>query len=390
MFTSLPTAFKQETCTFTNAYRNFQFQLLKQQENHGIMYEYTIPMEPSAATSKTTKSTSERDRKPNWTKPEVKVKGPLPLTKADDPLKRPADEGMRPSAPKVFQPELSDRYQQQGTQTWNYLQGRPAPSSSYTPQRTPGAGIVDVSRPAVGKGVALQPAAASTNLHHNKANGHRLRHRGRHGGRHHRKVISAVRPTAVKQYDYQAQSLGPVQTSSNTYPANSGPNGGYVYPPVAGVVPQRPIPAVQSASRLHRGGVYQQQRSKYPATYGGSQYPHVIPATKQQYPAPGGGGGQPQHRYDNIYYPGGQAQPGQRQGRGQRQGQGQAKWALNDQIALSLPGAQYPLQGQIGNLDGGSDFTWRISGFTECSRTCGGGRLLLVLVYCFHVRGLLI
>lgn len=353
----------------------FVLQLLKQQENHGIMYEYTIPMPQTEASSNSVKSSRERDRKPNRTKPEVKVKAPLSLAGAEDPMRRPADEGTRPSDPINFQPELSDKYQKYGTKFANYLLGggtsssqqsaaprvaQPRPAVTAPPsQGGTGYGVLDVSQragnshkqPADARAAGrtrVAPQPAVPNPINNRANGHRLRHRGRHGGR---KIISAYRPNIQKQYDYQASSLGQTQTQ-----------GEYVYPPVAGVVPSRPVPPVQSSSQMHYTYQQQQQRQSYNA-----QRPQYASQYSGQQQYLGHNNRQLQHRYDNIYnYPGVQQQ--------------RSRWTLNDQIAVNLPGAQYPVQG---NLDTGSDYTWRISGFTECSRTCGGGKS----PYFSHVRG---
>ncbi len=43
---------------------------------------------------------------------------------------------------------------------------------------------------------------------------------------------------------------------------------------------------------------------------------------------------------------------------------------INDQISLSL--SPNPST-HIGNVNTGTDYSWRISGFTQCSAECGGG-----------------
>ncbi len=48
---------------------------------------------------------------------------------------------------------------------------------------------------------------------------------------------------------------------------------------------------------------------------------------------------------------------------------------LNDQIPLSLPNSNMNV---IRNLDSPGDYSWRLSGYTECSQTCGGGTHLFL------------
>ena len=45
---------------------------------------------------------------------------------------------------------------------------------------------------------------------------------------------------------------------------------------------------------------------------------------------------------------------------------------LNDQISLNLPDTR--ITNQIENVNSINDYSWRISGFTGCTHTCGGGK----------------
>ena len=321
------------------------------------------------ATMKPPKRTRPRGNRPKPAHKNNMV--PIALTHAEGPLPQPADEGAKLSRPVNFKPELTDRYHRYGKKVANYLLGSRPNAQHVTagptvqgpsgyPKARAGVGpILDVSRPAgqrqqptagLGQNAIQQSLRQAGTQDHNTATGHRLRHRGRHGRRH---IISAIRqptpelPVPQRQYDYQALSTSQQQLG---YP--SAQAGSYIYPS-AGVLPAQPLSPVQSASQLHQG----YQNAKQGQTPYSAQYPHIIPAQRQ--PFLNVQGPQAHYRYNTR----------------QLGTQGQGRWALNDQIAVSLPGAHYPLPGaQIGNLDTGSDYTWRISGFTECSKTCGGGK----------------
>ena len=188
------------------------------------------------------------------------------------------------------------------------------------------------------------PRHRQYDLPYNRATGHRLRHQGRHG----RSQRSHYGP------DWSYSSLQ--QRTQQRYPTNglSSPSSGQA---VVG-----------------------------PNTNGGSPSLHYQagPTYNYAYPAPGqnpSGQGQPHvgqgqplvgqvqpHVYSSSTY---NQRAGSTAHRAPYNINSAAPGPLNDQIALSFPDSG---SRQISNLDSGSDYSWRISGFTECTLTCGGGK----------------
>lgn len=129
-------------------------------------------------------------------------------------------------------------------------------------------------------------------------------------------IISALTPEGQRRYQYASQ-----RTQSGSY-SNQGvyPNPGQYIQPLQGQVGYNPNLGVQGPP--------------LPAQQYGSYYPTI---NRGSYSDPITLGRAP----------------------------------LNDQISLTLPDSR---TNQIGNVDTGNDYSWRISGFTDCTHTCGGGK----------------
>ncbi|KAK2168208.1 hypothetical protein LSH36_19g03030 [Paralvinella palmiformis] len=159
---------------------------------------------------------------------------------------------------------------------------------------------------------------------------------------------------------------------------------GHRQPPLSPAVP-RPLPGaghllrpsgvssqVGGANRqLFRPPVPPQARPQYPAPS------TVYQQRGQALPQPFPNVNHPRYLAPNVVSPYKPAYGQYRSWLGQVQAQG-LPGAVNDQIALNLPGSGR--RPQLGIVDTSADYSWKITGFTECSRPCGEGEQKTVIV----------
>ncbi|XP_013422037.1 ADAMTS-like protein 4 isoform X3 [Lingula anatina] len=143
------------------------------------------------------------------------------------------------------------------------------------------------------------------------------------------------------------------------------------------------------SSQTHYTNGNTQSNSRYDTRYSRRQYnsgyyrpgQHQTPTSHQQpnvqnryqpssYSYQRGTGGV-RYRYNN------RRQPVTTDRRGQGTASQTAGHAVNDQIQLNLPEKDRTSGRGVGNT---GSFSWRISGFTECSHTCGGGTQNTIIV----------
>lgn len=312
------------------------FQLLKQDDNKGVMYSYTIPMGEGDSETENRHGDKHGNHHGN------KRKHPDRTTFVD------------PDAVQQDENQYNDRYRsylnrvrsqqsanrQADAQTDNRRRvSQPSQSgSSYQP--------VQPLRTADTYNAAQYPARGSTR----------------------------------RQPAVQPQGSYPLQPN----PANTA--SGYQYP---AQTQQRGYPNYQNGYQRAGYNQYPQADTRgapyvLPLQGGQNNYPYQQPQRQPSYlPAQGGNKYQAQRgsiSYIPPNYPNqrqelslGQTQQDNRYNGYNSGSQNQGyRGTVNDQIALNL-GSERRLQ--IGEpLDSSATFSWKISGFTECSRTCGGGK----------------
>ncbi len=187
---------------------NELFQLLRQHDNLGIMYEYTIPMENNQAGK-----TSVEHLKPQ------KLSGAQQVTHISSPASSQrlvSDQAQPPSKQTAsINTELRQPYRTtHGNQYRSYVSSaRPGQSPTY---RRVIPAITTHRNPYGSAATYVQP---NINSAYNAATGHRVRHRGRHGRRH---ITEQVAPQYVSpdgpDLTYQALTAGQSQSAGqNNY-----------------------------------------------------------------------------------------------------------------------------------------------------------------------------
>jgi hypothetical protein len=154
-----------------------------------------------------------------------------------------------------------------------------------------------------------------------------------------------------------------VPPNPNLLPNAQSPAKTYIQQPPVQTVPRQPV--------------YPQ-----PGSYYGSNpvYPPQPQVPQQPYLNPVNNPAQTKYLPPNINYPVPPYQQQYNPAYSQYQGRlGQVQplrlgGAINDQIPLTLTGTNR--RPQLGIMDTTADYSWKITGFTECSRKCGEGNVL--------------
>ncbi len=358
------------------------FQLLRQEVNQGVTYSYTIPTAqsstPTAPGSERTSSSpggsethgsgtgSKNGRTSGSERHHSHI--PLPALPPEDNLPEPATvfPPYRPhSSPEgaggAGSPAPSDQATAGTESLQEYLnpeRGTPSPTpgqssnrhhhrekSQYSQQNKKHSDSVHRRKSSHNhRGNAYTDSRASVstspnagydnimnsyNRHRTSSATHRVRHN--HRKRHNR---VRVQSSPVRRYDQQTLRRG-TSTPVTYLPPPPDPNKPHI---ISALTPE--------GQRRYKYASQQTQTAVYPSRPG--VHPNPYPHQGNNNPALG------VHQYGGGYY-----------------GAYPAPISLNDQISLSLP--EGPTHHQIGNVDSGSDYSWRISGFSECTQSCGGG-----------------
>ena len=327
------------------------FQILRQEVNQGITYSYTIP----ATKSKSSSSISEELRPKHIPLPS------LPSEEEDITEGATAPSDQAASAQQQynsFKPELRTQNQDPGQTNSNSQYSKTQDSritnsdTIYYQRRSQNVGNAYTNSqftvPNTRNSYAVNPF---TNQRGSEGVRHRIRHhKNRHSRSHRHQVV--VQSSPERRYDLQPNS-GSQRTSN----VQQNPNQPHI---ISALTPEGQR-RYQYASQQSQSGVYP-NRGGY--LYQG-QYIQPVDGQAGYNPNLGVQGpplnGQQYHSYYQTSSSRGRYTDPITLGRA----------PLNDQISLNLPDSRTQ---QIGNVDIVNDYSWRISGFTECSHTCGGGK----------------
>ena len=323
-------------------------QILRQEVNQGITYSYTIPA------TKSSPSVSEE------LKPKHIPLPSLPSEEDDITVEQevtvPSDQATQVQQKNSFKPELRTQNQGLGDKNSNNQYSKSQDS------RITNSDTIYYHRPSqhVGNAYTNSQFSASNPGYSYAVNpyGNQRRSQGLHRHRHHRNRHSrshrhqvVVQSSPERRYDLQPNS-GSLRTSNVPFNPNK--------PHIISALTPEGQRRYQFASQQSQSGVYP-NRGAYP-----NQGQYIQPLVGQAGYNPNlGVQGPPVNgqQYGSYY---------QTTNRGRYTDPitlGRAP--LNDQISLNLPDSRTQ---QIGNIDIVNDYSWRISGFTDCSHSCGGGR----------------
>ncbi len=261
-----------------------------------------------------------------------------------------ADEGAYPQSLVSFNPEPRPGYQANGKTTF-HRNGQNTVDSNNPVDILGSSNIRNASYSKTHSQPSsdLAKAGDRANSQNNSpsSHSHRRRHERSHNRRDRNYNRLQVQLPPQRRYDYQALSH-----NSNSYnptdPRNTQTLG------LSYAAGRRPHVISALSPEGHRRYQYAQQRRTelhppvYP--YQSNPSPYINPYAKQN------------NAYSNPYSNGASYLNNQ---------QHLQSNPLNDQIPLSLPNSNMNV---IRNLDSPGDYSWRLSGYTECSQTCGGGK----------------
>ncbi len=323
------------------------FQLLRQEVNQGVTYSYTIPARDLPPASSAGAATKHR-------------RIPLPeLPSEEDDMPASSDQATNQQSYYNYKAEKRPQSPQgQGTQQHSR-------SNQYS--RTANADRVhhQKSSQSVGNSYTNSQLSVSSNQGYNyivnpyrnryhkghgnmsqAQSGHRHRHQRNRQSRSHRREVK-VQATPQRRYDLQA-------LANSHSPANQ--NQPHI---ISALTPE--------GQRRYQYASQQAPSSVYPNAGG---YPSYTQPSPYIQPQAGQGGHNPNlaiqgpslGQYGSYYQPINRGRYSDPVSLG--------RTPLNDQISLTLPDSGLR---QIGNVHSANDYSWRISGFTECTQTCGGG-----------------
>lgn len=352
------------------SWSSFSFQLLKQQANQGVLYSYTVPIDKyryhpgnprSPSEDSKTLSTNENRRYVSHSEYTATAKNQTEIAEQqpnDRQRRLQNDEATVPhhyrNNHKQHQDRLErsrarERLRQQRQSRRNADANAIADSDTAQQPQKQHRRHRDPHETSRDDPNSIVPTSTQQSQQHTSNRHHR---QGNHGTGHHtRQAQPGINYGAPNRYtgqNHQRRARPGVNYGYQGNPIYGGSQAGQRYPGHG--IPGGYIP-----------GQYPQQG--YPAAYGPPQ-----PA----YPQPGG---------NQVVYipPSADTQashlgPGYASGRsyGATRHQRQPGRTLNDQIALSLPESQ--TRPRLGILNPSADYSWKITGFTECTTTCGGGK----------------